>query len=126
MRYLPLFKNVRGSPCLVVGGGPVAQRKIQMLLRAKAAVTVVAPNVTRDICEWSETGRIVWMERRFGPGDVKDRLLVFSATGDAAVDKAVSSAARAAGCEMLAAVVNSYFGDPSGLTATTRPAWPIK
>ena len=38
MRYLPLFKNVRGRPCLVVGGGPVAQRKIQMLLRARAAV----------------------------------------------------------------------------------------
>jgi len=97
MRYLPLFKNVRGRPCLVVGGGQVAQRKIRMLLRAKAAVTVVAPDATGDIRGWHKTGRIVWMERGFDPDDVKDRLLVFSATGDTAVDKAVSSAARAAG-----------------------------
>ena len=95
MRYLPLFKNVRGRPCLVVGGGPVAQRKIQMLLRARATVTVVAPDATEDISGWNGTGRVVWTKRRFDPGDVKDRILVFSATGDATVDKAVSSAARA-------------------------------
>jgi uroporphyrin-III C-methyltransferase/precorrin-2 dehydrogenase/sirohydrochlorin ferrochelatase len=105
MRYLPLFKNVRGRPCLVVGGGPVAQRKIQMLLRARATVTVVAPDATEDISGWNGTGRVVWTKRRFDPGDVKDRILVFSATGDATVDKAVSSAARAAG--VLVGVVDA-------------------
>jgi len=97
MRYLPLFKNVHGRPCLVVGGGPVAQRKVRMLLRARAAVTVVAPDVTEDIRGWHETGRIVWVERRFDRGDVKNNVLVFSATGDAAADRAVSSAAKSAG-----------------------------
>ena len=97
MRYLPLFKNVRGRACLVVGGGPVAQRKIQMLLRAKAAVTIVAPDVTDAIRTWQESGRIVWKDRRFDPTDVRDRTLVFSATGNPTVDKAVSMSARAAG-----------------------------
>ncbi|MDA1324207.1 MAG: bifunctional precorrin-2 dehydrogenase/sirohydrochlorin ferrochelatase, partial [Proteobacteria bacterium] len=97
MRYLPLFRNVDGRACLVVGGGPVAQRKIQMLLRAKAAVTVVAPEATEEIRGWNETGRVVWTERRFHPKDIAGRVLVFSATGNATVDKAVSSAARAAG-----------------------------
>jgi uroporphyrin-III C-methyltransferase/precorrin-2 dehydrogenase/sirohydrochlorin ferrochelatase len=97
MHYLPLFKNVDGRACLVVGGGPVAQRKIQMLLRAKAAVTVVAPDATEEIRGWNETGRVVWTERRFHPKDIAGRVLVFSATGNATVDKAVSSAARAAG-----------------------------
>ena len=77
MRYLPLFKNVDGRACLVVGGGPVAQRKIQMLLRAKAAVTVVAPDATEEIRGWNETGRVVWTERRFHPKDIAGRVLVF-------------------------------------------------
>lgn len=97
MRYLPLFKNVRDRPCLVVGGGPVAQGKIRMLLRAKAAVTVVAPDITEDIGGWNETGRVVWLKQRFDPRNVKGCTLVFSATGDATVDKAVSAAAKAAG-----------------------------
>ena len=105
MRYLPLFKNVRDRPCLVVGGGPVAQRKIQMLLRASAAVTVVAPDATEDIRGWHKAGRIVWTQRPFHPNDVKNRNLVFSATGDAAVDGAVSSAARAVG--VLVGVVDA-------------------
>jgi uroporphyrin-III C-methyltransferase/precorrin-2 dehydrogenase/sirohydrochlorin ferrochelatase len=96
MRYLPLFRNVCDRPCLVVGGGPVAQRKVQMLLRAKAAVTVIAPDATDRIRGWGKSGRITWKDRCFDRGDVTNRLLVISATGDATVDKAVSSAARAA------------------------------
>lgn len=96
MRYLPLFKNVRRQPCLVVGGGAVAQRKIQMLLRAGAKVTVVSPKATADIRAWHNTGKLIWTERTFQPADVEDRTLVFSATGQTRVDKAVSRAARAA------------------------------
>jgi uroporphyrin-III C-methyltransferase/precorrin-2 dehydrogenase/sirohydrochlorin ferrochelatase len=105
MQYLPLFKNVRQRPCVVVGGGPVAERKIRMLLRAKAAVTVVAPNTTADIHLWSESGRVVWTKRHFQPTDALGGTLVISATGDAAVDTAVSEAARAAG--VLVGVVDA-------------------
>lgn len=97
MRYLPLFRNVRERPCLVVGGGPVAQRKVRMLLRAGAAVTVIAPDATDDIRGLHDTGRLVWHERRFDDADVRGSVLAFSATGDAEVDRAVSQAARAAG-----------------------------
>jgi len=50
--------------------------------------------VTDGIRRWSNAGRVTWIERSFDPGDVKGRTLVFSATGDTTVDKAVSSTAR--------------------------------
>ena len=65
MRYLPLFRNVRGRPCLVVGGGPVAQRKIALLLRARADITVVAPTITAEIRDWYLAGRLAWRDRIF-------------------------------------------------------------
>ena len=46
MDYLPIFLDVRGRPCLVVGGGPVAARKLSLLLRAGARGVVVAPRLT--------------------------------------------------------------------------------
>lgn len=97
MRYLPIFKNVHDRPCLVVGAGPVAQRKIQMLLRAKAEVTVVAPRATDDLRDWHQQGRISFQARAFEELDIAGQALVFSATGDFAVDHAVSRAAQNSG-----------------------------
>lgn len=97
MRYLPIFKNVRGQPCLVVGGGPVAQRKVHMLLRAKAAVTVVAPQATDDLRQWHRDGNIAFQTRIFREQDVGGHALVFSATGNETVDLAVSIVAKKAG-----------------------------
>jgi uroporphyrin-III C-methyltransferase/precorrin-2 dehydrogenase/sirohydrochlorin ferrochelatase len=97
MRYLPLFKNVRQRPCLVVGGGPVAQRKIDLLLRAEADVIVVAPEATDHLRRLNNTGRLTWSKRQFKASDVDGRALVFSATGDNRVDRAVSAAAHLAG-----------------------------
>ncbi|HKJ07616.1 MAG TPA: NAD(P)-dependent oxidoreductase, partial [Gammaproteobacteria bacterium] len=45
MDYLPLFHSLRGEPCVVVGGGVVAARKVRLLQQAGATVTVVAPQL---------------------------------------------------------------------------------
>ena len=45
MDFLPIFMNIKGENCLVIGGGKVASRKVFMLLRAGAAVTVVSPDL---------------------------------------------------------------------------------
>ena len=45
MEFLPIFLNVRGQSCLVVGGGDVAARKVELLLKAQASITVVAPEL---------------------------------------------------------------------------------
>ena len=65
MRHLPIFWSLRGSACLVVGGGAVAQRKVHMLVRAGAEVTVIAPRATQVLHAWRRGGRIALFSRPF-------------------------------------------------------------
>lgn len=93
----PLFIDLEGRRVLVVGAGPVAERRVSALLVSGACVTVVAPLVIESIAELADAGTIVLERRRFRDSDVAGQALVFSATGDVAVDRAVSVAGRAAG-----------------------------
>ena len=102
MRHLPIFWSVRGSACLVVGGGAVAQRKVHMLVRAGAAVTVIAPRATQVLHAWRRGGRIALFSRPFDTADVDGHVLVFAATGVSEVDAAVSRAARGAAVPVCA------------------------
>ena len=99
MDHLPVFLNVKDAPCLVVGGGDVAARKVSLLLRAGARVSVIAPTVVSGLVELVETGRIAHVAEAFSPqGDgLAGYRLVLVATDDAALNKAVSEAARRQG-----------------------------
>ncbi len=91
MDFLPIFMNLRGEPCLVVGGGEVAARKCALLLRAGAKVTVCAP----ELAPAFDTGRIEHRAARFREADLDGQALVIAATDDQAVNRAVAAAARA-------------------------------
>lgn len=97
MDHLPLFVATRDRPCVVVGGGPVAARKIAMLLRAQARVTVVAPAPDEAVARLAEQGRVTLERRPFTDPDVAGAVLVVAATDDDAVNLRVADAARAAG-----------------------------
>ena len=90
---------------VVVGAGAVALRKIRLLLRAGARIAVVAPRANADVAVLAQAGALVWHARAFEPGDVAGAALVFGATDDAAVNRAVSEAAQAAGVPV--AIVDS-------------------
>lgn len=92
----PVYLDLEGKPCLVVGGGTVATRKVGGLLRAGARVTVVAPEVTREIEGLAGKGALELCRRAFRPGDVEGRWLVFCATGEPAVNRSVFQACEAA------------------------------
>jgi siroheme synthase-like protein len=85
---------VRGQPCLVVGGGPVAARKAGGLLDCGAVVTVVAPRVSEEMARLS---RLTIARRPYQRGEAARYRLVITATGLDAVDGAVSADAQAAG-----------------------------
>ena len=47
--YYPVFLNLENKKAVVIGGGKVAERKILSLLKAKAAITVISPDITARI-----------------------------------------------------------------------------
>ncbi len=96
MQHFPIFLGLAGRPALVVGGGPVAARKVALLLKAGARVTVVAPRLGPALARLAAAGRIAHRAAPFAPADVAGQALVIAATDRRAVNAAVSRAAQAA------------------------------
>lgn len=85
-RTYPVNLCLQGRRCLVVGGGPVAARKVEGLLAAGASVHVVAERVGAEIRARTD---LTWEERAYRPGDLDGCWLVVAATDDPAVNAAV-------------------------------------
>jgi precorrin-2 dehydrogenase/sirohydrochlorin ferrochelatase len=94
MRYLPVFLKLDGEPCLVIGGGQGAERRVRALLEAEARVTVVSPQLTPGLTAMSDEGAINHIRRRYQPGDVGDAVLVYVAVNDRELGAGVAAEAR--------------------------------
>lgn len=77
-RLYPLFLNLRGRSCVVIGGDHMAEAKIADLLEAEARVKVIAEAVTDKIAEWAREGRVRWEARLYAHGDLQGAFLVVS------------------------------------------------
>ncbi len=97
MDFLPIFIDVRGRPCLLVGGGEVAARKARLLLEAGAEVTVVAPQLGRTLARLAADKKVVHRPQGFDADLIRGKALVFAATDDGAVNRRVYEAAKAQG-----------------------------
>ncbi|WP_410514295.1 NAD(P)-dependent oxidoreductase [Paenibacillus sp. BR2-3] len=95
--YLPIMLDCHGQRCLVVGGGIIAQRKVEGLLEAGAAVTVVSPSLTSLLAELEKKDLLIWHNREFAPGDTRGAFLVYAASNDHAVNLEVAGEARSLG-----------------------------
>jgi siroheme synthase-like protein len=93
--YFPAFLDLRGRRCLVVGGGPVGERKAVALLDCGARLVVVSPTLTPALAGLAAAGRLEHRARAFRRVDVHGSTLVIAATGIAHVDRAVAAAAKA-------------------------------
>jgi precorrin-2 dehydrogenase/sirohydrochlorin ferrochelatase len=89
MGYYPILLDLADKPCVVVGGGEVATRKVEGLLSCGAKVRVVAPEITRKLQELVDTDRIVWISRPYLSGDLRQAWLVIGATNDEAVNRQI-------------------------------------
>jgi uroporphyrin-III C-methyltransferase/precorrin-2 dehydrogenase/sirohydrochlorin ferrochelatase len=94
MDYLPVFLRLKRQPVVVVGGGPVAARKVSALLKADAQVTVIAPAVHPQLAAQAARGELRHIAASFAPGQLDDAVAVIAATDDTAVNGAVSHAAQ--------------------------------
>jgi uroporphyrin-III C-methyltransferase/precorrin-2 dehydrogenase/sirohydrochlorin ferrochelatase len=94
MDYLPVFLRLEDAPALVVGGGGVAARKIDWLLKARARVTVAAPELLPELAERVRRGELAHLAGPFEPVQLARVALVVAASDDRDANAAVSRAAR--------------------------------
>ncbi|MDH3387773.1 MAG: siroheme synthase CysG [Gammaproteobacteria bacterium] len=95
MKFLPVFYNISDRQCLVVGGGAIAARKAELLLKANGRVRVVASEVGDRVREMTVDGRLEFEQREFREEDLQDVVCVIAATDDADVNAGISNLAQA-------------------------------
>lgn len=96
-RYYPIMMDIRGRRCLVVGGGAVATRKVGALLGTGGTVIVVSPELHQELQALKDQGIIEHLNRDYRPEDLEETVLVFAATDDPEVNRAVCCDAKARG-----------------------------
>jgi siroheme synthase-like protein len=94
MSYYPIFLEMKDRRCVVIGGGAVAERKVEGLVAVGANVTVISPAITGGLRELLAQGAIRHVAREYQAGDRAGYDLVFVATDNSEVNAAVSSEAR--------------------------------
>ena len=97
MEYFPIFLRLAGEPVLVVGGGEVAARKVDLLLRANADVTVVAPELEPRLAALLQAGAIAHVAQEFQPEHLNGMRLAIAATDRNAVNAWVAHQAESRG-----------------------------
>lgn len=95
--YYPVFLNIAGRRCLVIGGGEVAERKATSLLDCGGRVTVISPRLSPGLEEKQAQGAIEALARDFQPGDLEGAFLVIAATDDPGVNDKIVREARKRG-----------------------------
>lgn len=100
--YHPVFLNLRGKRCIVIGGGRVAERKVLSLLKSGADITVISPEVTKRLKKESvkrlnrakgSGGNLRHISREYKKGDLKNAFLVIAATDSNEINRRVSEEA---------------------------------
>jgi uroporphyrin-III C-methyltransferase/precorrin-2 dehydrogenase/sirohydrochlorin ferrochelatase len=97
MDYLPVFLNLRDQLVLVVGGGAVATRKVELLLKAHARVRVVAPRLHAELSLYRDAGRVEYLACEFQPQHFDGAIFAVAATDRTEVNHAVAATGAARG-----------------------------
>ena len=116
MNVYPLsLSRPHGQRAVVVGGGPIGQRKCAGLLAAGIPVRLISPTATAQLAEWAAAGTIDWDIRPYVPGDLVTATLVFAATNDRAANAAVAQEAAVRGvlCTVADAPAEGTFHTPA-------------
>ena len=92
--YYPVFLNISGKKCVVVGGGPVALRKVRALLQHGASVKVISAELCPELSQLGQDGTVGILCRGYVPGDLEDALIAVAATDDGEINGRVAAEAR--------------------------------
>ena len=134
MKFLPVFMNIKDQPCLVVGGGQVASRKVFMLERAGGKVTVVSPELDPELQLQHENGVIEYLPRNFEESDIHNQVVIIAATDNEAINRQVAGIAKQHGIpvnvvdspDLCSFIVPSVIDrDPVPIAISTGGASPV-
>ncbi len=89
MSFYPICLDLEAKPCVVVGGGRVAERKVLGLLSCSAQVSVISPVLSKELKLQHAAGNIQWIDREYRQGDLAQAFLVIAATDDEETQKQV-------------------------------------
>ncbi len=78
--YYPVFLNLAGKRCVIIGGGTIAEGKISKLKETGAQVTIISPDATPAIQKMAKQGVVEWTPRKYQPGDLEGAFLGIAAT----------------------------------------------
>lgn len=98
MDYFPLFLDARQLRCLVVGAGEVAARKLELILKTPATITVVAPWACDTVKRLAQSDQVTLIERVFEDTDLDHKDMVFVATDSGDVNQHIHDVAREKKC----------------------------
>ncbi|MGZ8135946.1 MAG: siroheme synthase CysG [Methylococcaceae bacterium] len=93
MDYFPVFVKLKEQDCLVVGAGEIAARKIELLVRAGAKITVIAREVSDHVLSLKAKHNLTILQKTFAPDDLRDFRLVVSATNNFETNSLVAKTA---------------------------------
>jgi uroporphyrin-III C-methyltransferase/precorrin-2 dehydrogenase/sirohydrochlorin ferrochelatase len=95
MDYFPLFLDARKLNVLIVGAGEVAARKLELIMKTPATITVVAPWVCDTVKQLVQNEKVTLIEREFENSDLTHKDMVFIATDKGDVNQHIHDLARA-------------------------------
>lgn len=87
----PVYMNLEDKNCVVIGGGNVAERKVENLLKCGGKVTVVSPDITNKLNDLLISGHIKYINREYEDSDVEDAFIVICATDSEQINKKVAN-----------------------------------
>jgi uroporphyrin-III C-methyltransferase / precorrin-2 dehydrogenase / sirohydrochlorin ferrochelatase len=94
MDYFPIFFKLKSQDCLVVGAGEIAARKIELLARAGANITVIATEVSSAVLALQQQHQLTIQHKPFVDSDLRDYRLVVSATNNQDTNRLISQLAH--------------------------------
>lgn len=95
--YYPIFLNINGRKCVVVGGGQVALRKVNALLEHGANVAVISSDPCQELCKLAERGKVHLLSRDYTHGDLVDAVVAIAATDNGKTNEEVAREAKGRG-----------------------------
>lgn len=93
MRFYPVSLNIEGKKCVVIGGGKVAERKVENILFCGGKAKVISPDLSSGLLEMAKQGKIDYIKREYQPALLKGAYLIYAVTSNREVNYRVSTEA---------------------------------